>query len=115
MFGTPRYCSPPRSPAGWALALGFWLPSARWPDILAVLAVAVLSGAAVFLWRLPEPAPTQRLRAARLLGQRLGRPALTYLVSSGYGEMRELADPPRYHQLRALATLDPLAGNVITI
>jgi hypothetical protein len=99
---------------GVALAVGLWrLPPARWLDILAV---AVLSGAVVFLWRLSANMP--QLNDDGLPGfsaNDWAAPALTYVVLSGYADLRAPADPHRYCQVRALATLGALAVNVITI
>lgn len=97
-----------------ALPVGFWrLPPARWLDILAV---AVLSGVAVFLWRLSANMP--QLNDDGLPGfsaNDWAAPALTYLALSGYADLRAPADPRRYRQVRALVTLVALAVNVITI
>jgi hypothetical protein len=117
MFGTAHILLTAAITSGMTLALGLWLlPPARWPDILGVLAVAVLSGTAVFLWRLSANLP--QLNDDGLPGfsaNDWAAPALTYLVLSGYADLREPADRRRYGQLGALATLGGLAVNVITI
>jgi hypothetical protein len=100
--------------SGVALVIGFWrLPPAQWLDILAIV---VLSGAAVFLWRLSANMP--QLNDDGLPGYSANdwaAPALTYLFLSVYADLRAPADPRRYRQARALATLGALAVNVITI
>jgi hypothetical protein len=100
--------------SGVAVAVGFWrLRPARWLDILAV---AVLSGLAVFLWRLSANMP--QLNDDGLPGfsaNDWAAPALTYLALSGYADLRAPADPRRNRQVRALVTLGALAVNVITI
>ena len=65
--------------------------------------------------RLCEHAAAQQGRPARLVGQRLARPAITYLFLGLYAQARLPADPRRYGQARALATLGSLIVNVITI
>jgi hypothetical protein len=115
IFSTIHILLTAATTSGVALVVGFWrLPaSARWLDILAI---AVLSGVAVFLWRLSANMP--QLNDDGLPGfsaNDWAAPALTYLVLSGYGDLRAPADPLRYRQTRALATLGALAVNVITI
>ena len=114
MFGTVHILLTAAITGVIALAIGFWrLPRARWLDILAV---AVLSGAAVFLWRLSANMP--QLNDDGLPGfsaNDWAAPALTYLVLSGYADLRPPADPTRFRQVRALVTLGALAVNVITI
>jgi hypothetical protein len=99
---------------GVALVVGFWrLPRAQWPDVLAIV---VLSGVAVFLWRLSANMP--QLNEDGLPGfsaNDWAAPALTYLFLSVYADLRAPADPRRYRQARALTTLGALAVNVITI
>ena len=114
MFGTAHILLTAAITGVVALALGFWrLPRAQWWDILAV---AVLAGAAVFLWRLSANMP--QLNDDGLPGfsaNDWAAPAMTYLVLSGYADLRAPADPGRYRQVRVLATLGALAVNVITI
>lgn len=114
MFGTAHILLTAAITSVLALAVGFWrLPRTQWLDILAV---AVLSGAAVFLWRLSANMP--QLNDDGLPGfsaNDWAAPALTYLVLSGYADLRTPADPRRYRQVRALVTLGALAVNVITI
>jgi hypothetical protein len=97
-----------------ALAAGIWrLPRAQWLDILAV---GVLSAAAVFLWRLSANMPQLNEDGLPLFSANdWAAPALTYLVLSGYADLRAPAEPRRYGQVRALAALGALAVNVITI
>jgi len=114
MFGTAHILLTAAITSGVALAVGFWrFPRAQWLDILAV---AVLSGASVFLWRLSANMP--QLTDDGLPGfsaNDWAAPALTYLVLSGYADLRTLTDPRRYRQVRVLVTLGALAVNVITI
>jgi hypothetical protein len=97
-----------------ALAAAAWrLPRRRWPDLLAV---AVLSGGAVFMWRMSPNMP--QLNDDGLNGfsaNDWAAPALTYLALSVYADLRPRPDPAHYRQTRALATLFALAINVVTI
>ncbi|MFN2477614.1 MAG: hypothetical protein ABR615_00340 [Pseudonocardiaceae bacterium] len=97
-----------------ALIVAFWrLPRTAWLDILTV---TVLSGVAVLLWRLSANMP--QLNDDGLPGfsaNDWAAPALTYLLLSVFTDLRAPADPGRYRQTRALATLGALAVNVITI
>jgi hypothetical protein len=97
-----------------ALAAGLWrLPRSDWPD---ALAVALLTGAAVFLWRLSANMPA--LNDDGLPGfsaNDWAAPVLTYLFLSCYADLRTPAHPVRYRQAQAIATLAALAVNVITI
>jgi hypothetical protein len=97
-----------------ALAAGYWrLPRAAWPD---TLALAALSGAAVFLWRLSGNMP--QLNDDGLPGfsaNDWAAPILTFVFLTIYTDLRAPADPHRYRQARALATLAALVVNVITI
>ena len=97
-----------------ALILALWrLPRTAWPDILAV---TVLSGVAVLLWRLSANMPA--LNDDGLPGfsaNDWAAPALTFVFLSLFADLRAPTDPDRYRQTRALATLAALAVNVITI
>jgi hypothetical protein len=97
-----------------ALAVAAWrLPRTAWPDMTAV---AVLSTASVYLWRASANMP--QLNADGLPGfsaNDWAAPVLTYVFLSLYADLRPLAEPRRYAQTRALATLASLAVNVITI
>nr|WTB35141.1 hypothetical protein OG781_41880 [Streptomyces sp. NBC_00830] len=97
-----------------ALALAAWrLPRAAWPDMAAV---AVLSAASVYLWR--TSANMTQLNTDGLPGfsaNDWAAPVLTYVFLSLYADLRPPAEPRRYAQTRALATLASLAVNVITI
>ena len=116
MFGTVHILLTAAITGVVALAIGFWrLPRTRtrWLDILAV---AVLSAAAVFLWRLSANMPQLNDDGLPLFSANdWAAPALTYLVLSGYADLRPPADPARFRQVRALVTLVALAVNVITI
>lgn len=97
-----------------ALAAAVWrLPRSAWADIAAV---AILSAASVLAWRLSANMPP--LNDDGLPGfsaNDWAAPLLTYLFLSLYADLRPPADPRRYAQARALATLASLAVNVITI
>lgn len=97
-----------------ALIVALWrLPRTAWPDILAI---TVLSGVAVLLWRLSANMP--QLNDDGLPGfsaNDWAAPALTFLFLTVFADLRAPADPRRYRQARALATLGALAVNVITI
>ncbi|MGH3535913.1 MAG: hypothetical protein ACRDR6_27935 [Pseudonocardiaceae bacterium] len=100
--------------SGLALMVAFWrLPRTAWPDILAI---TVLSGVAVLLWRLSANMP--QLNDDGLPGfsaNDWAAPAMTFLFLTVFADLRAPADPRRYRQARALATLAALAVNVITI
>jgi hypothetical protein len=104
--------------AGITTVLGFaaaiWrLPRGAWIDIVAV---AGLSGVAVLLWRLSANMP--QLNDDGLPGfsaNDWAAPVLTFVVLGVYADLRAPADPRRYAQARALATLSALVVNVVTI
>lgn len=97
-----------------ALAAAYWrLSRAAWPHILAV---AVLSGAAVFLWRFSANMP--QLNDDGLPGfsaNDWAAPIATFVFLTVYADLRPPVDADRYRQARALATLAALTINVITI
>jgi hypothetical protein len=89
------------------------LPRGHWQP---VLAVAVLSGGAVFLWRMSANMP--QLNDDGLNGfsaNDWAAPVLTYVALSVYADLRPPPDPARYRQTRALAALLALVINVLTI
>ena len=95
-------------------AVGWWrLGRPAWRQ---ALAVAVLAGAAVFLWRISANMP--QLNDDGLPGfsaNDWAAPMLAYLVLAGYGDLRVPTDPHRYRQVRVLVAVIALAVNVITI
>jgi hypothetical protein len=97
-----------------ALIIALWrLPRTAWSDILAI---TMLSGGAVFLWRLSANMPA--LNDDGLPGfsaNDWAAPVLTFVFLSLFADLRAPTDPDRYRQARALATLAALAVNVITI
>ena len=100
--------------AAFALAAAVW----RLPRTMLVdhLAVTVLTFAAVLLWRLSANMP--QLNDDGLPGFSANdwlAPVLTYVVLAGYAYLRGPADPRRFAQTRALATIAALAVNVLTI
>jgi hypothetical protein len=100
--------------AALALAAAVW----RLPRTMLVdqLAVAVLSFAAVLLWRWSANMPP--LNDDGLPGFSANdwlAPVLTYVALAVYADLRSLAEPRRFAQVRALATIAALAVNVITI
>ena len=97
-----------------ASATAFWrLPHGAWTDLSAV---ALLSGVSVFLWRASANMP--QLNADGLAGFSANdwlAPVLTYVFLGAYAHLRPPADPRRYGQARALATIASLVVNVVTI
>lgn len=97
-----------------ALVAAVWrLPRGAWMDIAAI---AVLSAASVFLWRLSANMP--QLNDDGLQGfsaNDWAAPVLTYVFLGLYAGLRPPADTRRYDQARALAFLASLAVNVVTI
>jgi hypothetical protein len=95
-------------------AVALWrLPRGKWRQ---ALVVALLAGASVFLWRISANMP--QLNDDGLPGfsaNDWAAPVLTYVVLSGYTDLRPSADTARYRQVRALAAIVALAVNVITI
>jgi hypothetical protein len=97
-----------------ALAAAAWrLPRTAWPD---VVAIGVLSAAAVFLWRISANMP--QLNSDGLPGFSANdwlAPAMTYLFLSAYADLRSPGDPRRYGQIRTIAAVISLVVNVVTI
>jgi hypothetical protein len=113
-FGVGHIAATAAVTATLALAAAAW----RLPRTMLIdqLAVAVLSFAAVLLWRLSANMP--QLNNDGLPGFSANdwlAPVLTYIVLSGYADLRAPADPRRFSQTRALATIAALAVNVVTI
>lgn len=95
-----------------AAALACW-KLRSWPEAAAVFLV---SGAAVFLWRLSANMP--QLNDDGLQGfsaNDWAAPALAYLALSVYADLRKPRPEDAFRQVRALAALACLAINVITI
>jgi hypothetical protein len=97
-----------------ALAAAAWrLPRTAWPD---VVAIGVLSAAAVFLWRISANMP--QLNSDGLPGFSANdwlAPAMTYLFLSAYADLRSPGDPRRYGQIRTIVVAISLVVNVVTI
>ncbi|OBF04776.1 hypothetical protein A5730_17215 [Mycobacterium sp. ACS4054] len=97
-----------------ALTAAAWrLSRTAWPD---VVAVGVLSAAAVFLWRISANMP--QLNSDGLPGFSANdwlAPVLTYLFLSAYADLRSPSDQRRYRQVRTIAVVISLAVNVVTI
>jgi hypothetical protein len=97
-----------------AFAAAVWrLSRSSWPDIVAV---AVLSAASVFLWRISANMP--QLNNDGLPGfsaNDWAAPVLTYVFLGLYSDARSPAETRHYAQSRALATVVSLVVNVITI
>ncbi|WBP85122.1 hypothetical protein [Kitasatospora cathayae] len=97
-----------------ALAGAAWrLPRSAWADITAV---ALLSGVSVFLWRASANMP--QLNDDGLPGFSANdwlAPVLTYVFLGVYARLRPPAEPRRFGQAQAIATLASLAVNVVTI
>ncbi len=97
-----------------ALAAAAWrLPRTAWPD---VVAIGVLSAAAVFLWRISANMP--QLNSDGLPGFSANdwlAPVVTYLFISVYADLRSPDSSPRFGQARAIAVAVSLFVNVVTI
>ena len=98
-----------------ALAVGLWRFQGRrrWFD---ALVVAVLVGGAVYLWRASANMP--QLNNDGIPGYSANdwlAPVVTYVVLSVYADLFPPADPRRFAQVRAAATIAAFAVNVITI
>ena len=97
-----------------ALAVAAWrLPRTAWPD---VVAVGVLSAAAVFLWRISANMP--QLTSDGLPGFSANdwlAPVMTYFFLSAYADLRSPSDPRRYGRIRTMAVVISLVVNVVTI
>lgn len=95
-------------------AAAWWrLPRRAWTD---VATVALLAGAAVFLWRISANKP--QLNDDGLPGfsaNDWAAPVLTYVGLAVHADLRPPADPARYRQVQALAFLIALVINVVTI
>ena len=95
-------------------AIAWWRLSPRsWSRILTV---ALLAGAATFLWRLSANKP--QLNDDGLPGfsaNDWAAPILAYLALTCYADLRPPPDAARFRQVRALAFLVAVAVNVITI
>lgn len=95
-------------------AVALWrLPRGAPADIAAV---TLLSGLSVFLWRVSANMP--QLNQDGLPGFSANdwlAPVATYVFLGVYAGLRPPADPRRYGQTRAAATLVALAVNVVTI
>ncbi|WAL69286.1 hypothetical protein ORV05_16435 [Amycolatopsis cynarae] len=97
-----------------AFAAALWrLPRGAWADRVAV---GVLAGASVFLWRISANMP--ELNSDGLPGFSAAdwlAPVMTYLFLSVYADLRVPADAPRYRQTRALAVIASLVVDVVTL
>jgi len=97
-----------------ALAAAAWrLPRTAWPD---VVAIGVLSAAAVFLWRISANMP--QLNSDGLPGFSANdwlAPLMTYFFLSAYADLRSPRDPRRYGQTRTAAVVIALVVNVVTL
>jgi hypothetical protein len=94
-------------------AAAWRLPRPSWQQ---ALVIAVLAGAAVFLWRMSANMP--QLNDDGLPGfsaNDWAAPILTYVTLAAYGDLRPPPDPARYRQVCALAAAIAVAVNVITI
>jgi hypothetical protein len=89
------------------------LPRSAWPD---VVAIGVLSAAAVFLWRISANMP--ELNRDGLPGFSANdwlAPVMTYIFLSAYADLRSPTDSRRYGQIRTMAVVISLVVNVVTI
>ena len=90
-----------------------WWKLRRW---LAVLAVFLVSGAAVFLWRISANMP--QLNDDGLPGfsaNDWAAPVLAYLALSVYADLTKPAPADAFRQVRALTAVACLVINVVTI
>lgn len=95
------------------VAAAWRLPRSQWRH---TLAVAVLTAAAVFMWRTSANLPQLNDDGLPPFSANdCAAPVLTYVVLSCFGDLVPPGDPARYRQARALATMLALAINVITI
>ena len=95
-----------------ALAGAWWrLPRAYRAGIAAI---AVFSAASVYLWRASANMANSDGLPSFSANDWLA-PAITYLFLGLYAQVHPPADPRRYGQARALATIASLAVNLITI
>ncbi len=95
------------------LAVAAWrLPRGQWRQ---ALIVALLSGGAVFLWRISANKPDLNDGLPGFSANDWAAPILAYVTLGGYADLRPPADPRRYRQVRALVFVVALAVNVITI
>jgi hypothetical protein len=98
---------------GLAAAAIAWWRLRRWPEVAAVFLV---SGAAVFLWRLSANMP--QLNADGLQGfsaNDWAAPVITYVSLSAYADLRNPSPEGAFRQARALAAVACLVINVVTI
>jgi len=95
-------------------AAAWWrLPRRAWTD---VAAVALLAGAAVFLWRISANKPQLNDDGLPAFSANdWAAPILTYVSLAVYADLRPPADPARYRQVQALAFLIALTVDVVTI
>ena len=96
-------------------AIGIWrFPGRR--RIVAGLAIDVLAGVAVYLWRASANMP--QLNNDGLSGLSANdwlAPAIVFIIISVYAALFPPADSRRFGQVRGAATIVALAVNVITI
>ncbi|WP_156688261.1 hypothetical protein [Mycobacterium sp. Marseille-P9652] len=95
------------------MAAAWWLPRSSWPD---AVAVGLLSGAAVFLWRISANMP--QLNSDGLPGFSANdwlAPVMTYVFLSAFADLRSPVDSRRYGHVRTLAVVISLLVNVVTI
>lgn len=97
------------------LAIGIWRLNGRY-RIAAGLAVGVLAGVAVYLWRASANMP--QLNHDGLSGYSANdwlAPVIVFVVLSIYSDLLPPTNPRRFRQVRAAATVVAFAVNVITI
>ena len=98
-----------------AAAAATWRITGR-HRIVTVVAVAVITTAAVFLWR--RSANMAQLNDDGLPGFTANdwlAPAVTFIALGLYRDLHPPADPRRYNQVRAITTIAAFAINVTTI
>jgi hypothetical protein len=96
-------------------AIGVWRLSGKRRVVLG-LVVGVLAGLAVYFWRASANMP--QLNNDGLSGYSANdwlAPVIVFVVLSVYADLIPPADPRRFRQVRAAATIVAFAVNVITI
>jgi hypothetical protein len=98
-----------------AAAIGTWRITGRY-RVTTIVAMAVISTAAVYFWRRSADLP--QLNNDGLSGFSANdwlAPVITFVSLTLYRDLRPPPDPGRYNQARALTTIAAFAVNVITI
>lgn len=98
-----------------AAAIAIWRITGA-QRVINIIAVALITTAAVYLWRRSADMP--QLNSDGLAGYSANdwlAPVITFVALTVYRDLRVPPDTRRYNQARALITIAALAVNVITI